>query len=182
VIWLFGEIWAWILAGFLLGVLVGWWIWARNAPPVIVEPALVNQLRAELDGVNAALARSESDLGASQNARKALETSLAAAGMPVTPLFLEAPDGPADDLTVVRGVGPRLAVLLNSLGIFHLRQIARWSDADIAEIDTRLGAFKGRIARDNWVEQAKLLIDGDVAVYQQRFGDPHGEGEQGGFA
>ena len=97
--------------------------------------------------------------------------------MPVTPLFLEAPDGPADDLTVVRGVGPRLAVLLNSLGIFHLRQIARWSDADIAEIDTRLGAFKGRIARDNWVEQAKLLNDGELAVYQQRFGDPHGEDE-----
>jgi predicted flap endonuclease-1-like 5' DNA nuclease len=176
-IWLFGEIWAWILAGFLLGVLVGWWIWARSAPPVIVEPALVNQLRAELDGSNAALARMESDLGASQNARKALEASLAAVGMPVAPLFLEAPDGPADDLTVVRGIGPRLAVLLNSIGIFHLRQLAGWSDADIAEIDTRLGAFKGRIARDNWVEQAKLLHEGKLAAYQERFGDPHGEGE-----
>lgn len=176
-IWLFGEIWAWILAGFLLGILVGWWIWARNAPPMIVEPAIVNQLRAELDGVNAALARTESDLGASQNARKALEASLAAAGLAVAPLFLEAPDGSADDLTVIRGIGPRLAVLLNSIGIFHLRQIARWSDADIAEIDTRLGAFKGRIARDNWVEQAKLLHDGKLADYQLRFGDPQGEGE-----
>ena len=176
-IWLFGEIWAWILAGFLLGVLVGWWIWARSTPPVIVEPALVNQLRAELDGSNAALARLESDLGASQNARKALEASLAAAGMPVAPLFLEAPDGPADDLTVIRGIGPRLAVLLNSLGIFHLRQIARWSEADIAEIDTRLGAFKGRIARDNWVEQANLLHTGQLATYQERFGEPRGDGE-----
>jgi predicted flap endonuclease-1-like 5' DNA nuclease len=177
VIWLFGEIWVWILAGFLLGVLVGWWIWARNAPPMIVEPAIVNQLRAELEGANAALARTESDLGASQNARKALEASLAAAGMPVAPLFLDAPDGPADDLTVIRGIGPRLAVLLNSLGIFHLRQIARWSDADIAEVDTKLGAFKGRISRDNWIEQARLLHDGQLAEYQSRFGNPGGEDE-----
>ena len=91
-IWLFGEIWAWILAGFLFGVLVGWRIWARSAPPVIVEAALVNQLRTELDGANAARARLKCDLGASQNARKALKSSLAA--------------------------------LLNSLRIFHLRQIA----------------------------------------------------------
>jgi predicted flap endonuclease-1-like 5' DNA nuclease len=177
VIWLFGEIWAWIIAGFLLGVLVGWWIWARNAPPMIVEPAIVNQLRAERDGASAALARTESELGASQNARKALEASLAAAGMPVAPLFLEMPDGPVDDLTVIRGIGTRLAVLLNSIGIFHLRQIARWSDADIAEVDTRLGAFKGRIARDNWVEQAQLLHEGKGAEYQSRFGDPRGDGE-----
>lgn len=176
-IWLFGEIWVWILAGFLLGVLVGWWIWARSAPPMIVEPVIVNQLRAELDGANTALARTESELGASQNARKALEASLAAAGMPVAPLFLEAPDGPADDLTIIRGIGPRLAVLLNSLGIFHLRQIARWSDADIAEVDTKLGAFKGRIARDNWVDQANLLHTGQLATYQERFGEPRGEGE-----
>lgn len=176
-IWLFGEIWMWILAGFLLGVLVGWWIWARNAPPLIVDPVIVNQLRAELDGANAALARTESDLNASQNARKALEASLAAAGTPVAPLFLEAPDGPADDLTVIRGIGPRLAVLLNSIGIFHLRQLARWSDADIAEVDAKLGAFKGRISRDNWIEQAKLLHEGKLADYQLRFGDPHGDGE-----
>jgi predicted flap endonuclease-1-like 5' DNA nuclease len=177
VIWLFGEIWLWILAGFLLGVLVGWWIWARNAPPMIVDPVIVNQLRTELEGANAALARTESELGASQNARKALEAGLAAAGMPVTPLFLEAPDGPADDLTVIRGIGPRLAVLLNSLGIFHLRQIARWSDTDIAEVDAKLGAFKGRITRDQWIEQARLLHQGQLATYQERFGEPRGEGE-----
>ena len=176
-IWLGGEIWAWILAGFLLGVLVGWWIWARNAPPMIVEPAIVNQLRAELDGASAALARTESDLGASQNARKALEASLAAAGLAVPPLFLDAPDGAADDLTVIRGIGPQLAALLNNIGVFHLRQIAGWTDANSAEVDTLLGAFKGRIDRDNWVEQARLLHGGELAAYQERFGDPHGAGE-----
>lgn len=176
-IWLFGEIWAWILAGFLLGVLVGWWAWARTPPPPVIDPVIVKQLRGELDSVAATLARTESDLAASNNVRKALEASLAAAGVTIIPLFLEAPDGPADDLTVIRGIGSRLAVLLNSIGIYHLRQIASWTEADIEEVDGRLGAFKGRITRDNWVEQARLLNDGALAAYQERFGSPGGEDE-----
>ena len=156
-IWLFGEIWAWILAGFLLGVLVGWWVWARTPPPVVVDPVIVAQLRADVDSVSAALARATSDLAASDNARKALETSLAAAGVPVTPLFLDAPDGSPDDLTRISGIGPRLAELLNGIGIFHIRQIAGWSEDDIPQVDARLGAFKGRIVRDDWVAQAKSI-------------------------
>jgi predicted flap endonuclease-1-like 5' DNA nuclease len=158
-IWLFGEIWAWILVGFLLGVWVGWWMWARTPPPISVDPAIVSHLRAELDSVTATLARATSDLTASTNARRALEASLAAAGAPVTPLFLDSPDGAADDLTLVKGIGPRLADLLNDIGIFHIRQIAGWSAADCAEVDGKLGAFKGRIARDAWVAQARQIED-----------------------
>ena len=158
-IWLFGEIWAWILAGFLLGVWVGWWVWARTPPPVSVDPAIVSHLRAELDSVTATLARTTSDLTASNNARKALEGSLAAAGVAVTPLFLDAPDGTPDDLTLIKGVGPRLAELLHGIGIFHIRQIAGWSETDIAEVDGKLGAFKGRIVRDHWIEQARQIED-----------------------
>lgn len=156
-IWLFGEIWVWIFAGFLLGVWVGWWVWARTAPPVVIDPAIVSHLRGELDSVTATLARTTSDLTASNNARKALEAGLAAAGAPVTPLFLDAPNGVADDLTHIKGIGPRLADLLHSIGIFHIRQIAGWNEADIVEVDGRLGAFKGRIGRDGWVAQAKAI-------------------------
>jgi hypothetical protein len=28
-IWLFGEIWAWVLAGFGVGLATGWWLWKR---------------------------------------------------------------------------------------------------------------------------------------------------------
>lgn len=156
-IWLFGEIWAWIFAGFMLGVLVGWWIWARTQPPASVEPAIVAQLRAELDAASGALARATSDLAASTNARKALEGSLVAAGVTLTPLFLDAPDGPSDDLTRIDGIGSRLAELLASIGVFHIRQIAAWNEAHIAEVDAKLGAFKGRITRDDWVGQAKAI-------------------------
>lgn len=70
---------------------------------------------------------------------------------------LSKPDGDADDLKKISGVGPVLEEKLNGLGIFHYRQIAELSVAAIAEIDEAL-AFKGRIDRDNWIEQAKALM------------------------
>ncbi|MBH1943260.1 hypothetical protein I5L01_03345 [Erythrobacter sp. YJ-T3-07] len=80
-----------------------------------------------------------------------------------------APEG-ADDLTRLKGVGPKLATQLNTLGVTSFAQIAGWSEADIDRIDDQLGRFKGRIRRDNWIEQAKLLSEGDTAAYEERFG------------
>lgn len=157
-IWLFGEIWAWIIIGFLLGVAVGWWIWFQKpGEQGPAEPAIVARLRAELDASAGALARSESDLAAAINSRKALEASLAAAGQPVKQLFLKTPVDAPDDLTAISGIGSRLAALLGDIGVFHFDQIAGWTADDIAQVDARLGAFKGRIVRDNWVEQARGL-------------------------
>jgi predicted flap endonuclease-1-like 5' DNA nuclease len=79
-------------------------------------------------------------------------------------------DGPADDLTRMKGVGPKVAALLNELGVTRFAQIAGWSDDDIARIDTHLGAFRGRAVRDRWVEQARLLAAGDTAAYEAAFG------------
>jgi len=64
--------------------------------------------------------------------------------------------GKADDLKLLKGVGPKLEQTLNDLGFFHFDQIAKWTDAEIAWVDTRL-KFKGRIERDGWIEQAKSL-------------------------
>lgn len=166
-IWLFGEIWAWIIVGFLLGVAVGWWIWFQKpAAPVNVEPGVVARLRAELDASANTLARSESDLAAAINSCKAMEARLAAAGQPVKPLFLAAPDGVADDLMLINGIGSRLAALLGDIGIFQFEQVAGWTDDEIAEVDTKLGAFKGRIVRDQWVEQAQALLRGEVIAVE----------------
>ncbi|MCX5495097.1 polyhydroxyalkanoate depolymerase [Kaistia dalseonensis] len=71
-------------------------------------------------------------------------------------LVLARPDGVADDLKLISGVGPKLEATLNGLGIFHLWQLAALTDKQISELDERL-AFKGRVARDKWVEQAKTL-------------------------
>jgi predicted flap endonuclease-1-like 5' DNA nuclease len=64
--------------------------------------------------------------------------------------------GAKDDLKLIKGVGPKLEDLLNSLGIYYFRQVAGFSATDIAWVDSKL-RFKGRIVRDRWVDQAKRL-------------------------
>lgn len=70
----------------------------------------------------------------------------------------------------MKGVGPKVAALLNGLGVTRFDQIAGWTDADVDRVDAQLGAFKGRIRRDQWVDQARLLAAGDTAGYEARFG------------
>ncbi|KKB09594.1 NADH-quinone oxidoreductase subunit NuoE [Devosia chinhatensis] len=86
--------------------------------------------------------------------------------------LFDKPEGPADNLKLLSGVGPVLEGKLNALGITRYDQIAGFSDADIARIDAALN-FKGRVARDNWVGQAGALARGGVEEYRKVFGkDP----------
>ena len=85
------------------------------------------------------------------------------------PTLLEAPrSGGADDLKMIKGVGPKLEDLLNSMGIYHFDQIAAWSDAELAWVDDNLEGFKGRASRDNWVEQAGKLASGADTEFSSR--------------
>lgn len=68
-------------------------------------------------------------------------------------------DGAADDLKKLSGVGPALEKKLNENGVTTFAQIAAWTEADIADIDTKL-SFKGRIEREGWVDQAKEIVKG----------------------
>jgi small subunit ribosomal protein S2 len=67
-------------------------------------------------------------------------------------------NGKADDLKKISGVGPVLEKKLNDLGIFHYSQIAEFSQEDVVRVDETLN-FKGRIERDDWIEQARALIN-----------------------
>lgn len=75
-----------------------------------------------------------------------------------------------DDLTRIKGVGPKLVAILKENGVTTFAQVAAWSDADIDAIDSKLGRFEGRIRRDDWVTQAKHLAAGDTAGYEAQFG------------
>jgi predicted flap endonuclease-1-like 5' DNA nuclease len=75
-----------------------------------------------------------------------------------------------DPLTRLKGLGPKAAARLTELGVTRFDQIAAWNDADVDAIDAQMGAFKGRIRRDRWVEQAKLLATGDTAAFEGEFG------------
>jgi len=84
---------------------------------------------------------------------------------------LEAEDAAQpDDLRRIKGLGPKLVATLQALGITRFDQIAVWTDADLDDLDTKLGAFAGRPRRDAWVEQAQLLASSDTAAYEARFG------------
>jgi predicted flap endonuclease-1-like 5' DNA nuclease len=72
--------------------------------------------------------------------------------------------GAPDDLKLIVGVGPVLERMLQMLGIATYRQIARWSERDIDEIDAKLHEFPGRIRRDAWVTQAR-------ALHQSKYGE-----------
>jgi predicted flap endonuclease-1-like 5' DNA nuclease len=76
----------------------------------------------------------------------------------------------ADDLSRIKGLGPKLQALLPTLGITSFAQIAALDDAALDGLDARLGAFAGRPRRDSWVEQATFLAAGDVAGFEAKFG------------
>ncbi|MGI9499116.1 MAG: transcription termination factor NusA, partial [Geminicoccaceae bacterium] len=77
------------------------------------------------------------------------------------PRALDAPNGEADDLKKISGVGPKLEEKLNGLGIYHYSQIAAFTPENIAWVDGFL-SFKGRITRDEWTRQAGMLMTGVV--------------------
>lgn len=72
--------------------------------------------------------------------------------------------GDKDDLKRISGVGPQLEELLNTNGVYYFWQVASWSKDDIDFIDDRLDVFRGRISRDNWVNQASQLKEEPAAA------------------
>ncbi len=76
--------------------------------------------------------------------------------------------GQADDLKLIKGIGPKLEQLCNELGFYHWDQIANWSADEVAWVNANLKGFKGRVSRDNWVEQAKTLAAGGSTEFAQR--------------
>jgi len=80
-------------------------------------------------------------------------------------------NGGADDLKMIKGVGPKLEIMLNELGFYHFDQIAGWSAAEVAWVNDNLTGFKGRVSRDNWVEQARKLASGQETEFSKRVSD-----------
>ncbi|MEC8197197.1 MAG: helix-hairpin-helix domain-containing protein, partial [Pseudomonadota bacterium] len=75
--------------------------------------------------------------------------------------------GGADDLKQLKGVGPALEKKLHDNGVTTFAQIAAWTAEDIADMDDKL-SFKGRIERDGWVDQAKLLAAGEETEFSKK--------------
>lgn len=89
---------------------------------------------------------------------------------PHTPDHLAGVSGPPDDLRVLKGVGPKLAVMLGERGLTRFDQLASLSPSQVETLDADLGPFRGRFTRDRIVEQAHYLARGDLDGYRERFG------------
>lgn len=79
--------------------------------------------------------------------------------------------GKADNLKEIKGIGPKLEKLCNTLGFYHFDQIANWTDDEVAWVNANLEGFKGRVSRDEWVKQAKILASGGETEFSKRVED-----------
>jgi small subunit ribosomal protein S2 len=116
--------------------------------------------RAALDGISRSQGSQGMDMGAAETP---VAEELTEAVEPDAPTehfeLLTAPRGAPDDLAKLTGVGPQIVKKLNDHGVFHYWQIGAMTKAEADKLDADL-KFNGRIARDNWVEQARTLIAG----------------------
>ncbi len=104
-------------------------------------------------------------------AQTVAEAPVALAAIPegVKPQGLTAArDGKADDLKEIEGIGPAMEKLLHELGFFHFDQIAAWTADEIAWVDQNLKGFRGRVTRDKWVAQAKIIVAEGLEAFRRR--------------
>ena len=100
---------------------------------------------------------------------KAAPKPKAAKAVPAGLQRLTAPrGGVADDLKEIEGIGPAIEKLVNGLGFYHFDQIAAWTDEDVAKVDAELRTFKGRITRDKWVAQARIIVTEGLLAFRDR--------------
>jgi predicted flap endonuclease-1-like 5' DNA nuclease len=154
-----------LIIAFVIGVIVAFWAFRRRTPAsTAAEPPRA-----------APVSRAARQAGPEGNG---LADEYAAATEDVAGEFLgvdahpdiPGPSGPPDNLQLLKGVGPKLAAQLNANGVTRYDQLARLGDNEVALLDERMGAFRGRIARDRLVEQACYLERGDKDGFEAKFG------------
>ena len=162
------ENWIILVLALLVGIVVAWWVFAGSRRTRVeferredgAEPARRNQALIDAPPASAIPPPTPEGLAG-------VGEAVAASAAPAPARAVAAG---ADDLTRIKGVGPKLVQQLRELGVTTFAQIAAWDDAEINRIDARLGRFQGRIRRDDWREQARLLAQDDTAGYEARFG------------
>lgn len=171
--YLLTQMFLYMLATFLLGLFIGWLIWRKSDTGTVVDTserdAERNALIAERDGLRAQLRSTQRDLEVCEsNLSSAVAAPVAVAASvameDAAPAESSKPQGiagprggVADNLQDISGVGPKLEKLLHDLGFYHFDQIANWTDAEVAWVDQNLEGFFGRVTRDKWIEQARVL-------------------------
>ena len=159
---LWNAYWPVILVGLLIGVIVGYLVFRPRQRITLssdtpVRPHMAADMHTTGHGIADEAARATGDV-----AGQVLGADVSAQ--------LPGGDGVPDNLEALKGVGPKLAALLNSKGLTRFEQIASLSPGQIEALDSELGVFRGRLTRDRIVEQAHYLARGDLDGFSQKFG------------
>jgi predicted flap endonuclease-1-like 5' DNA nuclease len=193
--YLLTQMFLYILGAFLLGLLLGWIIWGRLRGRITELEAEVARLRTD----NVRLKRDLEDCGKARTNLEATVRGLnaqleelrnrpapAPAATPVAlmsapatapaprkaaapkPAAVKAAPPKPDNLRRMIGIGPVNNKKLNGMGVTTFAQIAKWTASDIKRVEAVL-EFDGRIDRERWIEQAKLLAAGDEKEFLKRF-------------
>ena len=107
---------------------------------------------------------------AAAKAATAADEKAAAGGKMAKPKGIaKARGGKPDDLQRISGIGPKNESILHSLGFFHFDQISAWTATEVNWVDDHL-RFNGRIKREEWIRQARLLFEGKEAEFTRLYG------------
>ena len=150
--WLFGKL------GYEGRFPSWWWRWRHDAEQLRTGKSAVVSAPV---GVISATAPSVSAGGAASAAADEVHEG-------VKPTALAGPrGGKADDLKRIRGIGKQNEGRLHALGVWHFDQVALWSNDEAKWVGSYL-AFPGRIEREEWISQAKILAAGGVTDFAKR--------------
>lgn len=187
---LWSGAWSVLAALWAAGAALTWFQFLNGMAATWVETALLF-IAAYWGGcVAAVLLRKPRNAPAKGDVAKAPQTSVMATPSPLTPLgetkaqlppveneadlpgqrpagLVAARDGTPDDLKLIKGIGRQNEGRLHGLGIWHFEQIAAWAPENVEWVGGYL-AFPGRIEREDWVGQAKLLAAGAETEFAKR--------------
>lgn len=169
--YLFLQIFLCLLAAFLIGLLIGWWMWKRSGS------SRVSELEADLAACRRSLSECQ-DAKASGAGAGAGSAAPVAAAMPLAAAIPTEPD----DLKKIWGIGPKMEDLLNGAGINTFAQLSQTSVEKLREIVAAYGSKKlTDIANEEvWPDQAALAARGawdELKEYQEKLSWREGGGK-----
>ncbi len=179
--YLFIQTLFWIILAFLLGLLLGWLLRGvicgrdcKEDDSSTIDSASASSVATSVAAGEAvaSIDKEAVDKKTATKPAKAKPAPAAADEIVVSedmrPKGLSAPNGEADDLKRIKGVGPVIEETLNGLGVYHFTQVADFSEDNIKWVDNFI-SFPGRIQREQWVSQASDLAKGAQTEFASRY-------------
>ena len=151
--YLFLEIWVWLLIAFIFGWVAHWFILCRGRHQDLEHVQQVETVNQQTPVAPVPETKVEPEVEKISDDWK--------------PSFFTAAPEKVDDIKRIKGIGAVIEKTLNELGVYQFDQIASWNEDNCKWVDDFL-AFPGRITREDWVSQAKLLASGGTTEFAKR--------------